>query len=86
MSAGERQRIAIAQVLMKEPAIAILDEPTGTMDPITKKFVADSIRAARENLGMTFLIVSHDQDFVNMVCDRVAHMQNGRIVKIEDLR
>ena len=86
LSAGERQRIAIAQVLMKEPAIAILDEPTGTMDPITKKFVADSIRAARENLGMTFLIVSHDQDFVNMVCDRIAHMQNGRIVKIEDLR
>ena len=86
LSAGERQRIAIAQVLMKEPAIAILDEPTGTMDPITKKFVADSIRAARENLGMTFLIVSHDQDFVDMVCDRVAHMQNGRIVKIEDLR
>ncbi len=86
LSAGERQRIAIAQIMMKEPAIAILDEPTGTMDPITKKYVADSIRAARENLGMTFLIVSHDRDFVNMVCDRIAHMQNGKIVKIEDLR
>ncbi len=86
LSVGERQRIAIAQIMMKEPAIAILDEPTGTMDPITKKYVADSIRAARENLGMTFLIVSHDRDFVNMVCDRIGHMQNGKIVKIEDLR
>ena len=86
LSVGERQRVALAQVLMKEPAIAILDEPTGTMDPITKKFVADSIRAARENLGITFLIVSHDVDFVDMVCDRVAHMQDGKITKIEELR
>lgn len=82
LSVGERQRVALAQVLMKAPAIAILDEPTGTMDPITKKFVADSIRAARENLGMTFLIVSHDVDFAYDVCDRIAHMQDGKITKI----
>lgn len=85
LSVGERQRIALAQILMKEPAIAILDEPTGTMDPITKKFVADSIRTVRENLGMTFLIVSHDLDFAYDVCDRIAHMQNGKVTKIEDL-
>ena len=71
---------------MKEPAIAILDEPTGSMDPITKKFVADSIRAGRKNLGMTFLIVSHDADFVYDVCDRIAHMQDGKITRIEELR
>jgi methyl coenzyme M reductase system subunit A2 len=86
LSVGERQRVALAQVLMKEPTIAILDEPTGTMDPITKKFVADSIRAARENLGMTFLIVSHDVDFAYDVCDRIAHMQDGKITNIEELR
>ncbi|MHC1577821.1 MAG: methyl coenzyme M reductase system, component A2 [Candidatus Methanospirareceae archaeon] len=86
LSAGERQRIVLAQVLMKEPAVAILDEPTGTMDPITKKFVAESIRAARENLGITFLIVSHDLDFVKMVCDRAAHMKNGKVTEVEDLR
>ncbi len=86
LSVGERQRVALAQVLMKEPAIAVLDEPTGTMDPITKKFVADSIRAARENLGMTFLIVTHDLDFAYDVCDRIAHMQAGQITELEDLR
>lgn len=85
LSVGERQRIALAQILMKEPAIAILDEPTGTMDPITKKFVADSIRTVRENLGMTFLIVSHDLDFAYDVCDRIAHMEDGKITKIEEL-
>ncbi len=86
LSEGERQRIVLAQVLMKEPAIGVLDEPTGTMDPITKKFVAESIRGARENLGITFLVVSHDMDFVNMVCDRVAHMKDGKVTKIEELR
>ena len=85
LSAGERQRIVLAQVLMKEPAIAILDEPTGTMDPITKRFVADSIRLARENLGITFLIVSHDEDFVDMVCDRLAYMENGKIIAVKSL-
>ncbi|MEA1998903.1 MAG: methyl coenzyme M reductase system, component A2 [Euryarchaeota archaeon] len=86
LSVGERQRIALAQVIMKEPAIAVLDEPTGTMDPITKKFVADSIRAARENLGVTLLIVTHDTDFAYDVCDKIAHMQNGKITEIEDLK
>jgi methyl coenzyme M reductase system subunit A2 len=86
LSVGERQRIALAQVMMKEPAIAVLDEPTGTMDPITKKYVADSIRAARENLGMTFIIVTHDTDFAYDVCDRIAHMAAGTVAKLEDLR
>jgi methyl coenzyme M reductase system subunit A2 len=86
LSVGERQRVALAQVIMKEPAIAVLDEPTGTMDPITKKFVADSIRATRGNLGMTLLIVTHDIDFAYDVCDRIAHMQDGKITKLEDLR
>ncbi|MDI6885854.1 MAG: methyl coenzyme M reductase system, component A2 [archaeon] len=86
LSVGERQRVALAQVLMKEPAIAILDEPTGSMDPITKKFVADSIKAGRKNLGMPFLIVSHDADFAYDVCDRIAHMQDGKITRIEELK
>jgi methyl coenzyme M reductase system subunit A2 len=86
LSVGERQRAVLAQVLMKEPSIAILDEPTGTIDPITKKSVADAIKTARDKLGVTFLIVSHDVDFVYEVCDRVAHMKEGKIKEIEDLR
>ena len=86
LSVGERQRVALAQILMKEPAIAILDEPTGSMDPITKKSAADAIRAARGNLGMTLLIITHDADFAYKVCDRIAHMQDGKITTIEDLR
>jgi len=81
-SEGERHRIALAQVLIKEPRIVIMDEPTGTMDPITKISVATSILKAREEIGETFVIVSHDMDFVNEICDRVALMREGKIVDI----
>ena len=53
LSVGECQRIAFAQVLIKEPRIIILDEPTGTMDPITKAIIAKSVLRARETLGET---------------------------------
>jgi methyl coenzyme M reductase system subunit A2 len=80
LSEGERHRVALAQVLIKEPNIVILDEPTGTMDVITKIEVTKSIRNAREELGQTFLIISHDMDFVNNVCDRAMLMRNGKTI------
>jgi len=80
LSEGERHRVAMAQVLIKEPRIVVLDEPTGTMDAITKIEVTNSILNAREELGETFIIVSHDMDFVKNVCDRAMLMRNGRAI------
>lgn len=82
LSGGERHRVALAQVLIKEPKIVILDEPTGTMDPITRIQVSDSILKSREELDQTYIIVSHDMDFVLEVCDRAALMRGGKILKI----
>jgi len=82
LSVGECQRIAFAQVLIKEPKIIILDEPTGTMDPITKVIVAKSVLKARDELDETFVVVSHDMDFVLNCCDRAAYMKEGRVVDI----
>ncbi len=84
LSVGEKHRIALAQVLIKEPRIVILDEPTGTMDPFTRKIVAKSIRKARETLGETFLIVTHDSDFIVDGCDRACFMEDGKVVFIGD--
>ncbi len=81
LSGGERHRVALAQVLIKEPRIVILDEPTGTMDPITRVQVTDSIHKARDELNQTFLIISHDMDFVLDVCDRASLMRGGKILK-----
>ena len=85
LSEGERQRVTMAQVLMKEPRIVIFDEPTGTMDPITKNEVANSILTARKETGTTFVIVSHDMGFVRNVCDRAVHMDLGRLTSAGDV-
>ncbi|MCD1295755.1 methyl coenzyme M reductase system, component A2 [Methanocella sp. CWC-04] len=85
LSEGERHRVALAQVLIKEPRMVVLDEPTGTMDPITKRDVASSILSSREEIGETFVIVSHDMEFVKMVCDRAMLMRAGKIVEIGDV-
>jgi methyl coenzyme M reductase system, component A2 len=82
LSNGERHRVALAQVLMNEPRLVILDEPTGTMDSITKQDVKYSILHARDEMDETFIVVSHDMDFVRDICDRVALMRGGKIVQI----
>jgi methyl coenzyme M reductase system subunit A2 len=76
--------VALARVLIEEPRLVILDEPTGTMDPITKNSVAKSVLIARKEIGETFIIVSHDMDFVLDCCDRVAMMKGGKIVALGD--
>jgi methyl coenzyme M reductase system subunit A2 len=82
LSDGERHRVALAQVLIKEPRLVILDEPTGTMDPITKQDVKHSILHARDEMDETFIVVSHDMDFVRDICDRIALMRGGKIIEI----
>ena len=82
LSVGEKHRIALAQVLIKEPNLIVLDEPTGTMDPVTRVVVTDSILKARTELEQTFIIISHDMDFVLDVCDRAALMRGGKILDI----
>ncbi len=80
LSEGERHRVALAQVLIREPSLVILDEPTGTMDPLTKRDVKHSILHARQEMDQTFILVSHDMEFVREVCDRVAWMKGGKVV------
>lgn len=82
LSEGEKHRVALAQVLIREPRIILLDEPTGTMDPITKIDVKYSILHAREEMDETFIIVSHDMEFIRDVCDRCMFMREGKIVAI----
>jgi len=80
LSVGEKHRVALAQVLIHEPRIVVLDEPTGTMDPITKNDVRESILHARDEMEETFIVISHDLEFVRATCDRVVVMSGGKIV------
>lgn len=78
-SRGMRQRLGLAEILMKEPQIAILDEPTATLDPHSTQEFLDMIRGLKSD-GTTVLLSSHHLDQVQSVCDRVALFNRGRIV------
>jgi ABC-2 type transport system ATP-binding protein len=78
-SRGMRQRLGLAEIIMKRPSIAVLDEPTATLDPhSTQEFLA-MIRGLKAD-GTTVLLSSHHLDQVQSVCDRVALFSRGRIV------
>jgi ABC-2 type transport system ATP-binding protein len=77
-SRGMRQRLGLAEVLMKRPAIAILDEPTATLDPHSTQEFLQMIRGLKAD-GTAVLLSSHHLDQVQSVCDRVALFNRGRI-------
>lgn len=86
-SRGMRQRLAIAEIIMKGAQIAILDEPTGGLDPQATREFLELIRSLKRD-GMTILLSSHLLDLVQSVCDRVALFNNGKIGltgRVEDL-
>ena len=77
-SRGMRQRLGLAEILMKGAQVAILDEPTNGLDPQTSFELLDMIRSLK-NEGMAILLSSHILDRVQAVCDRVALFNRGRI-------
>jgi ABC-2 type transport system ATP-binding protein len=77
-SRGMRQRLAVAEILMKQAEIAILDEPTGGLDPQATREFLELIRSLKHD-GMTILLSSHLLELVQSVCDRVALFNAGRI-------
>ena len=77
-SRGMRQRLAIAEILMKGASVAILDEPTGGLDPQSTREFLELIRSLKHE-GMTILLSSHLLELVQSVCDRVALFHRGRI-------
>jgi ABC-2 type transport system ATP-binding protein len=77
-SRGMRQRLGLAEILMKRPSIAILDEPTATLDPHSTQEFLGMIRSLKSD-GTAVLLSSHHLDQVQSVCDRVALFNLGRI-------
>src|SRR5215211_1329146 len=77
-SQGMRQRLGLAEILMKRPQVAILDEPTTALDPHSTQEFLDMIRALKAD-GTSVLLSSHHLDQVQSVCDRVALFNRGRV-------
>lgn len=79
LSGGEKQRTAVARALINRPTLILADEPSGSLDTQRKEELIDLFFELRDQIGQTFLIVTHDEDFAQRA-DRTISLQDGRII------
>jgi phospholipid/cholesterol/gamma-HCH transport system ATP-binding protein len=82
LSGGMKKRVAIARALVIEPQLILYDEPTSELDPLSAVVIAEEIVHLKERIQVTSLIVSHDRDLAFGVADRIAVINQGRILSI----
>ncbi len=82
LSGGQRQRVALARSLAKKPKVLLLDEPLGALDKKLREETQFELTDLQQTLGLTFVIVTHDQEEAMTVADRIAVMDHGKIVQI----
>jgi putrescine transport system ATP-binding protein len=82
LSGGQRQRVALARALAKKPKMLLLDEPLGALDRKLREQTQFELMNIQEKLGITFVIVTHDQEEAMTVSSRIAVMEHGRIVQV----
>jgi spermidine/putrescine transport system ATP-binding protein len=82
LSGGQQQRVAMARALVNEPEILLLDEPMSALDAKLRTTVQEELRQLQQRLGITSILVTHDQDEALTVSDRIAVMNQGQFVQV----
>jgi spermidine/putrescine transport system ATP-binding protein len=82
LSGGQQQRVALARALVLEPAVLLLDEPLGALDAKLRKRLQIDLKALQEQVGITFVYVTHDQEEALTMSDRIAVMSQGRVEQV----
>lgn len=82
LSGGQQQRVALARCLVVEPALLLLDEPLGALDKGLRENMQVELRALQQRLGITTIMVTHDQDEALTLADRIAIMRGGRLEQL----
>src|SRR5881394_1266343 len=82
LSGGQQQRVALARALILNPAVLLLDEPLGALDAKLRKALQIELKALQEEIGITFIYVTHDQEEALTMSDRIAVMSQGRVEQV----
>lgn len=81
LSGGQKQRVAIARALSHEPEVLLSDEATSALDPDTTEAILDLLLKINKELGITILLITHEMNVIQRICDRVAVMENGAVIE-----
>lgn len=81
LSGGQKQRVAIARALANDPKVLLCDEATSALDPQTTKSILRLLKQVNDKLGITIVLITHEMAVIKEVCDRVAVMENGKVVE-----
>ena len=81
LSGGQKQRVGIARALSTNPSILLCDEATSALDPVATEQILQLLKRINKELGITILIVTHEIDVIQKICNRVAVMELGRVVE-----
>jgi spermidine/putrescine transport system ATP-binding protein len=82
LSGGQQQRVALARALVLQPSVLLLDEPLGALDAKLRRSLKVELKSLQEQVGITFLYVTHDQEEALTMSDRLAVMRDGKIVQV----
>ncbi|GGA76884.1 methionine ABC transporter ATP-binding protein [Ornithinibacillus halotolerans] len=81
LSGGQKQRVGIARALANDPKVLLCDEATSALDPETTNSILDLLVDINERLGLTIILITHEMHVIQKICNRVAVMENGKIVE-----
>ena len=86
MSGGQKQRVAIARALAMRPKVLLCDEATSALDPTTTQSILELLRRINRELGVTIIIVTHEMRVIEQICNRVAVIDQSRIVEMGEVK
>ncbi len=86
LSGGQKQRVALARALASNPSVLLCDEPTSALDALTTRSVLDLLSDINRKLGVTIIIITHELEVVHSICNRMAVIDESRIIEQGDTK